>query len=303
MAAEDIGALYTTKIPGYEDAADIQAALRLFHYGSTTYDETNTDPTQLPNPSLARHLQDLRDDVTTLEAQGTGSDYLTASPYPLSKPDGFIWVDASSVAGNGATYTIAIYSNTAPTEDLVDGIIWIDKDAVLPTAYVYNAGTSSWVPFSQTQDLSGYATLTGSQTLTDKTLSLPVVVSPKEKTTVSATGATGTVNFDFATQGILYYTSNATNNFVLNFRGDSGTTLDSLMANGDSISAVFMNTNGLNAYYPTSITIDGTTVTPKWFGGTAPSAGNASSIDSYSFTIIKTASNVYTVLAGQVKFA
>jgi hypothetical protein len=303
MASEDIGALYTTKIPGYEDAADIQAALRLFHYGSTTYDETNTDPTQLPNPSLARHLQDLRDDVTTLETQGTGSDYLTASPYPLSKPDGFIWVDASSVAGNGATYTIAIYSNTAPTEDLVDGIIWIDKDAVLPTAYVYNAGTSSWVPFSETQDLSDYATLTGTETLSNKTLGSALMISPKEKTTVSATGATGTVNFDFATQGILYYTSNATNNFVLNFRGDSGTTLNSLMANGDSISAVFMNTNGLNAYYPTSITIDGTTVTPKWFGGTAPSAGNASSVDSYSFTIIKTASNVYTVLAGQVKFA
>jgi hypothetical protein len=64
-----------------------------------------------------------------------------------------------------------------------------------------------------------------------------------------------------------------------------------------------MNTNGLNAYYPTSITIDGSAVTPKWFGGTAPLAGNASSVDSYSFTIIKTASNVYTVLAGQVKFA
>jgi hypothetical protein len=305
MAAENIGALYTTKIPGYEDAADIQAALRLFHYGSTTYDETNTDPTQLPNPSLARHLQDLRDDVTTLEAQGTGSDYLDVSPasFPTSKPDGFIWVDASSVAGSGAIYTIAIYSNDAPTANLVDGIIWIDKDAVLPTAYVYNAGTTSWVPFSQTQDLSTYVTLTGTQTLTNKTVDKALLVSPKEKTTVSATGSTGTVNFDLSTQGILYYTSNATNNFVLNFRGNGSTTLNSLMANGDSISAVFMNTNGLNAYYPTSITIDGAAVTPKWFGGTAPVAGNASSVDSYSFTIIKTASNVYTVLAGQVKFA
>jgi hypothetical protein len=305
MASEDIGALYTTKIPGYEDAADIQAALRLFHYGSTTYDETNTDPTQLPNPSLARHLQDLRDDVTTLEGLGAGSDYLNVSPaqFPTGKPDGFIWVDASSVAGNGATYTIAIYSNTAPTEDLVDGVIWIDKDALIPTAYVYNAGTSSWVPFSETQDLSDYATLTGTETLSNKTLDSALMISPKEKTTVSAIGATGTVNFDFATQGILYYTSNATNNFVLNFRGDGSNTLNSLMANGDSISAIFMNTNGLNAYYPTSITIDGSAVTPKWFGGTAPVEGNASSVDSYSFTIIKTASGVFTVLAEQVKFA
>jgi hypothetical protein len=306
MASEDIGALYTTKIPGYEDAADIQAALRLFHYGSTTYDETNTDPTQLPNPSLARHLQDLRDDITTIEGQGTGSDYLDVSPaqYPTGKPDGFIWVDATSVAGNGAMYTIAIYSNTAPTQDLIDGIIWIDKDAVLPTAYVYDAGTSSWVPFSETQDLSDYVTLTGTQTLSNKTLDSALMVSPKEKTTVFASsGATGTVNFDMKTQGILYYTANATNDFTLNFRGDSSTTLNSIMSTGDSISAVFMNTNGLNAYLPTSITIDGSAVTPKWFGGTAPTSGNASSIDSYSFTIIKTASGVFTVLAGQVKFA
>jgi hypothetical protein len=49
--------------------------------------------------------------------------------------------------------------------------------------------------------------------------------------------------------------------------------------------------------------VDGTTITPKWQGGTAPSAGNASSIDSYTFTIIKTASATYTVLASQVKFA
>ncbi len=146
MASEDIGALYTTKIPGYEDAADIQAALRLFHYGSTTYDETNTDPTQLPNPSLARHLQDLRDDVTTLEGLGAGSDYLDVSPaqYPTGKPDGFIWVDATSTANGAPTYAQAVYSNDAPTTGLVDGIIWVDKNASPRRAYIYNASTSTW---------------------------------------------------------------------------------------------------------------------------------------------------------------
>jgi hypothetical protein len=147
MAAENIGALYTTKIPGYEDAADIQAALRLFHYGSTTYDETNTDPTQLPNPSLARHLQDLRDDVTTLEGQGTGSDYLNVSPaqYPTGKPDGFIWVDATSTGNGAPIYAAAVYTNEPPTTGLVDGIIWVDKNASPQRAYIYNAGSSSWV--------------------------------------------------------------------------------------------------------------------------------------------------------------
>lgn len=162
---------------------------------------------------------------------------------------------------------------------------------------------------------STVATLTGSQTLTNKTLTSPtitngtasgaVLISPEERTTVSATAATGTVNFDLSTQGILYYTTNASANFTLNFRGNSGTTLNSITAVGDAISAVFLNTNGATAYYPTAFQIDGSSVTPKWSGGTAPSAGNASSIDAYSFTIIKTAATpTYTVLAGgAVKFA
>ena len=154
-----------------------------------------------------------------------------------------------------------------------------------------------------------FATLAGTETLTNKTLTSPaitspVITSPEEKTTVSATAATGTVNFDVLTQGVLFYTTNASANFTLNFRGNSGTTLSSILATGDAVSAVFLNTNGSTAYYPTAFQIDGSSVTPKWVGGAAPAAGSASSIDAYSFTIIKTAATpTYTVLAGAVKFA
>lgn len=132
------------------------------------------------------------------------------------------------------------------------------------------------------------------------------LVAPRELATVSATAATGTIQFDLSTQGVLYYTTNASGNFNLNFRGNSGTTLNSVMAVGDAISAVFMNTNGTTAYYMNANpTVDTTgTVTVKWSGGTAASAGNASAIDAYSFTIIKTAASTFTVLiGGPVKFA
>ena len=75
------------------------------------------------------------------------------------------------------------------------------------------------------------------------------------------------------------------------------------MSIGQSLTVVFLNTNTASAFYPTAFQIDGSAVTPKWQGGTAPSSGNANSIDSYSYTIIKTASATYTVLASQTRFA
>ena len=136
------------------------------------------------------------------------------------------------------------------------------------------------------------------------TLTSPIIISPEERTTVSATAAATTVNFDASTQGVLYYTSNATANWTLNIRGTSGATLDSILATGDAITVSFLVTNGSTAYYQTAFQIDGSAVTPKYSGGTAPASGNASSIDVYTYTIIKTASSTYTVFgAGPIKYA
>jgi hypothetical protein len=140
------------------------------------------------------------------------------------------------------------------------------------------------------------------RTTTD-TLSNKTLKSPREFTTISATAATGTINFDAVTQGTLYYTANASANWTLNVRGDGSTTLNSLMATGETITIAFLATQGTTAYYPSAFTIDSTSVTPKWQGGSAPSAGNVSSIDAYLITIIKTGSATYTVIGSQTKFA
>lgn len=124
-----------------------------------------------------------------------------------------------------------------------------------------------------------------------------------ETATISATAATGTINFDTTTQSVLYYTTNASGNFTVNFRGSSGTTQNTIMATGESLSATFLVTNGSTAYYNSAVTIDGSSVTPKWQGGTAPTSGNASAIDSYTYVIIKTGSAAFTVLASVTKFA
>jgi hypothetical protein len=124
-----------------------------------------------------------------------------------------------------------------------------------------------------------------------------------EVSTVSATAATGTINYDVTTQSVLYYTTNASGNFTVNFRGSSGTSLNTVMSTGESLSVTFLVTNGSTAYYNSAVQVDGSSVTPKWQGGTAPTSGNASSIDSYTYVIIKTGSATFTVLASVTKFA
>jgi len=129
-----------------------------------------------------------------------------------------------------------------------------------------------------------------------------ILTSPEETVTISATAAGGTVQLNAATSGVTYYTTNGTANFALNLRGDASTTLNTTLNTSDSITHVFLNTNGTVAYYPTSYFVDGGTVTPKWQGGVAPAAGNVSSVDAYSFTAIKTAGSAFTVLASQTQF-
>jgi hypothetical protein len=124
-----------------------------------------------------------------------------------------------------------------------------------------------------------------------------------ETANIVAAAPASTTNFDIITAAIQYYTSNANVNFTLNFRGNSTTTANNLLATGQSTTTALLVTNGASAYYPTVIQVDGSNVTPKWQGGTAPTSGDASALDIYSFTLIKTAANTYTVLGSQTKFA
>lgn len=117
------------------------------------------------------------------------------------------------------------------------------------------------------------------------------------------TSTTGTINFDFLSQAVQFYNTNQTANRTINFRGDSSNSLDSIMAVGESMTAAVLMKQGTTAYYLNTYQIDGSAVTPEWSNGDAPSSGNTSSIDSYVFTIIKTASATFTVLASQSQYA
>jgi hypothetical protein len=117
------------------------------------------------------------------------------------------------------------------------------------------------------------------------------------------TTTSGTFNFDFVDQSVVYFTNNMAANRTVNFRDSSSVTLNSVLAIGESITAALLVTQGATPYYLTTYQVDGSAVTPEWQGGTAPSAGNANSIDVYSFTIIKTANATFKCLASQTQYA
>lgn len=138
---------------------------------------------------------------------------------------------------------------------------------------------------------------------TGASINRPILTSPQEPATVTATAATGTIQFDVITQSDLFYTTNASANFTLNVRGNSSTALNTILGTNTSQTIVFRNTNGATPFYLTGLSIDGMNQTIRWQGGTAPAAGNASSIDVYVFQITKTAVNTYTVLGSLTRFA
>lgn len=221
--------------------------------------------------------------TSAFSAATAGTDY-------LAPPSGTAILKANSGG--------ALANATAGTDYLAPpsgtAILKANSGGALANA---TAGTDYVAPGTAT-------TFTAAQTFNGSSSVLAAVLANAAETaTVSATAATGTINYDVTTQSVIYYTSNASANWTVNFRASSGTSLNTAMSTGQAITVAFLVTQGSTAYYNSTVQVDGSSVTPKWQGGTAPSAGNASSIDVYTYTIVKTGSAAFTVFASQTKFA
>lgn len=138
---------------------------------------------------------------------------------------------------------------------------------------------------------------TDSQELSNKTFANFI-----EKINIVSSAPATTNNINTSTAAIWYFTSNATANYGLNFRSSSSQTLNALLQVGQSITVTVMHTNGSTAFFPNVFQVDGITVTPRWQVSAIPQAGDVNSINSYSFTILKTANATFTVFASQTRF-
>ena len=177
-----------------------------------------------------------------------------------------------------------------------------------------NTVTGTLAEFNTAVSDADLVSLAGSETLTNKTLTSPVINTAtinnsivqglEESWSYNNQAISGAETMDTLTSTAYYNYTTATGNFTLNVRGDGSTTLSSLLAVGDSITVAWAITNGATARYLTAMSVDGVAQTVKWQGGSAPTAGNANSVDVYVFTILKTAATpTYVVLGSLTQFA
>jgi hypothetical protein len=78
---ESIGNLYETEVPALSDVADIQEALRIYHYGAPSgsgsgqYPISNSAPSNLVSPSIAYHFYNLQEQIDNFESGVLPSAY------------------------------------------------------------------------------------------------------------------------------------------------------------------------------------------------------------------------------------
>jgi hypothetical protein len=223
---------------------------------------------------------------------GTGATSNAATAFALKGANSDITSLTACTIITGLTTPLSVAQGGTGAATLT-GVIKGNGTSAITTA---TAGTDYVAPGTAT-------TFTATQTFTGSTSSIAAIFQDAaEVTTLSATAATGTIQYDVTTQSVLYYTSNASANWTVNIRGNATTSLDTLMTTGQAVTIVFLVTQGATAYYNNAVTIDGSSVTPKWQGGFAPTFGNASSVDAYSYSIVKTGSAAFTVFAAQTQF-
>jgi hypothetical protein len=203
--------------------------------------------------------------------------------------DGAAWQSASQfTVGDGTITEAKLAANSVTSDKIAPGVI-IESDVAdnAVTGAKIASGAVTSAKLGVNLDLNGTTEI-------DEIL---------ETVAVNTNALTGTVNIDAKSGAVHYFTSNSSADWVWNFRGDGSTTLNSMMDDGQSITFALFATNDA-AFEPTSLTVDTTgTVSVKWFGGNAYPSGNASSVDCYTITIVKTAANTYTAFASQSKFA
>jgi len=248
--------------------------------------------------AVSNNLSDVANAATALSnlgGAGLASPAFTGTPTAPTATAGTNTTQLATTAFVGTAVANIVDSAPATLDTLNELAAALGDDANFSTTVTNSIATK--LP------LAG-GTLTGGLTAPSVTVNGTLDIEEVfEKVSISTSTVGGTYDIYLLDEGIVFLTANQTSNSNVNFVGNGSTSLNTTLGVGQSVTASLLYTQSSTAYYPSTIRVDGTTVTPKWSGGSAPTAGNANSIDVYTFTIIKTADATFTVLASQTQYA
>lgn len=262
------------------DASATNIVYNSAQYSTIRVSSLNANST-ITAPASSRSYKVINADSTyTLTIKATGQTGVTINP------------GASLVAVFNGTDYVGLGVQAAATLTAGQLIKGAGSTVVTPAT----AGTDYVAPGTAT-------TFTALQTFSGSSVNLAqTLINSAEVVTVSGISVPASLDYDITTQSVLYYTGTASADWTVNFRASSGTSLNAALAVGRSITVALLATQGATPKYNTVVQVDGNTIVPKYQGGIAWTTGNASGIDAYVYTIIKTASATFTVLASQTQF-
>ena len=238
--------------------------------------------------------------------------------------DGATWVDSSQfTVGDGTISNVKLAANSVTSDKIAPGTVIasdiaddsitnakIKSDAAIVDTKLATISTALKVSNSATTatDANTASAIvardaSGNFIAGKATLATADVTTVVETASIVSASATGTINIDFSTNPTVYYTLDASADWTINVRGTSSVTLNTALSTGQIATVTLLAQIGATQRRPTVFQVDGSAVTPKWMGGTAPTTGNANSIDAYTLAIIKTGNAAFTMLASQSRFA
>jgi|TARA_R100001443_G_scaffold68885_2_gene77534 hypothetical protein len=200
---------------------------------------------------------------------------------------------ATLFSGSGASLTTLNASNITSGTIAAARVATLNQNTTGTAATVTTAAQSAITSLGTLTGLavSGDSSFTGQSDFTGQL---------KEAVVVTAGKLSDNLNLDIASGNVFLFTTAESTTSTPNLRYNGSTTLDSKMAVGDCLSVTIITTANASGF-SAQLTIDGAAVTENWTGGSAPSAGGSSGVDIHAYTIIKTASNTYTVIANHTK--
>ena len=126
---------YDTKVPSYNESADIQQALKLFLYGTTT---PPSNQSEIASTSLAGNLKRIEADIDVIENRGLGSS--VSATQPTGVGNGYVWLDSDSGVSASTQYSESYYASSAP-QSPTTGTLWVDSESSPLIMYVWSGTT------------------------------------------------------------------------------------------------------------------------------------------------------------------